>query len=203
MINTIHQIWIGDKVIPDRYRNFCDHIKNSHPDYEYKLWDNKTIDNEFKKDKVYKALTTANVPYSAIVNYLRVMIIHKYGGWYIDVDSELINPINPLQLPTDKESIFGWMDKIIEIAVFYSNPENPMLLEMAKIYSELTTESFYTFKHRENITDIIKSYTTVNILGQRYFYSHLRTSALYIHSKFMHSFDTKNPSTEHSISVVL
>ena len=37
----IHQIWVGGKKIPQKYKKLIKTVKDVHPDWEYKLWTNE------------------------------------------------------------------------------------------------------------------------------------------------------------------
>jgi mannosyltransferase OCH1-like enzyme len=188
MIKIIHQVWIGPNAIPPEYSMFCRDIKTRHTNYQYKFWDNTLVKQEFGNDAVYKIMLSQKLPYALIVDYLRMMIIYKYGGWYVDIDSECISTLDDIKLPTDITAIFGRYDKdIVENSIFYSVPKNPLLLELANVYSNITLDEFLLFNYRNICTNIIQS-TPTQILGQRYFYAYLKTNALVFHSKFMHSF---------------
>lgn len=198
MIKIIHQIWIGTEVPPQKYVKYMKDIQVKHPDYEYILWNNDSINEYFKDDTIYHNLINTNVPIAGIVDYIRMKLLYNFGGWYIDVDSELINPLDSILLPVDKVSIFCTIENVCEIGVIYSDKNNKMLLKLSEIYGNSTYQTFYDFSYRLTISDIIKNDKSAHILGQRYFYAKLRTNALYIHSKFMHSHSIETPFIERS-----
>jgi mannosyltransferase OCH1-like enzyme len=39
----IHQIWIGQKELPEKYKNFSEGIKKLHGDFEHILWTDNTL----------------------------------------------------------------------------------------------------------------------------------------------------------------
>ena len=85
-----HQIWLGSKPLPDCYEEFKESWLQRHPDYEYRLWDDKTA----------KALTLINQNIfdglsnpGAKSDILRYEILYMYGGIYIDTDFECVRRI--------------------------------------------------------------------------------------------------------------
>jgi mannosyltransferase OCH1-like enzyme len=88
----VHQIWIGDNEKPDAWmktiRDFCRDYK-----YQYKLWDEESIkslcfDDTPGLERVYKETTRL----SGKCNILRLLILKKYGGIYIDADCVVLHP---------------------------------------------------------------------------------------------------------------
>jgi len=85
----LHQIWVGYKKIPIEFINFSNSWKKMYSDFEYILWDDDLVDNDNiipnEKLKYYKD----NTYYPAFkADILRYEILKKYGGLYIDMDTE-------------------------------------------------------------------------------------------------------------------
>ena len=86
----IHQIWIGPKKIPKKYLDWGFSWRKNNPDWEYKLWTNKDINNMFmQKRSLYDS--SDNIGFKSDI--VRYEILHKYGGIYIDTDFECIGEI--------------------------------------------------------------------------------------------------------------
>lgn len=78
----IHQIWVGGKC-PEKYLKCCETIQKCNPDYEYKLWTDKDVNNFYLKNrKLYDAVSNKG----AKSDILRYEILLRYGGIYIDTD---------------------------------------------------------------------------------------------------------------------
>jgi len=82
----IHQIWIGPKKIPYKWINsFRIDFMNKYPEWKYYLWTEKEINNfNLKNKKEYNSEKT----YHGKSDILRYEILYKYGGIYIDADSQ-------------------------------------------------------------------------------------------------------------------
>ena len=81
----IHQIWLGPNIRPDIWMNSwkIDYCKQ-YPDWEYKLWTEKEI-NEFGLKN--KAQYEFEKFYNGKSDIARYEILNKYGGLFIDADS--------------------------------------------------------------------------------------------------------------------
>lgn len=88
----IHQIWIGPNPRPS---NFMQTWKDKHPDFEYIFWN----DEEFeKRNMVFACQQRINEmdEWCGKTDIMRLEILYKYGGVYIDADSICIEPIDEL-----------------------------------------------------------------------------------------------------------
>lgn len=97
----IHQTWREAK-LPLPFNILAETWKNTHPDWEYKLWTDGMI-KEFIKDFYPKFLDKYNSYPRKIqqVDVFRYLLLLKEGGVYIDVDFECIENITIL---LEKES---------------------------------------------------------------------------------------------------
>ena len=89
----IHQIWIGDKDIPETYERFKETLLKHHPGWRYKLWTN----DEVKTLKLHnqKLYDEAEEP-AEKANLLRYEILNQFGGIYFDIDFECLKSFEPL-----------------------------------------------------------------------------------------------------------
>jgi mannosyltransferase OCH1-like enzyme len=86
----IHQIWIGPKKIPKKYLNWGKSWIKKNPQWDYKLWTNKEIN---QLSMINRSLydSTKNIGFKSDI--ARYEILYKYGGIYIDTDFECIKEI--------------------------------------------------------------------------------------------------------------
>lgn len=91
----IHQIWIGPNPLPDFYKLLAESWKKMHPDWQYKLWQNEDLENfKLKNSKDFYA---TNLMFER-ADILRLEILEKFGGVYIDMDSECLKPLDELHI---------------------------------------------------------------------------------------------------------
>ncbi len=86
----IHQIWIGSKPLPNKYKKWMKTWQSINKDWEYKLWTDLDIKKmELFNQKAYNS--SSNVGFKSDI--LRYEILNKYGGLYIDTDLECVRKI--------------------------------------------------------------------------------------------------------------
>lgn len=82
----LHQIWLGPKPRP---QHWLDTWKASHPDWEYKLWNENNIPllhNQKQFDTIQS--------YAGKADILRAELLYQHGGVYLDADSECLRPLD-------------------------------------------------------------------------------------------------------------
>jgi inositol phosphorylceramide mannosyltransferase catalytic subunit len=91
---VFHQIWINptQPALPAEYCAYRDTWLEKHPDWEYRLWNLENLDFEPR----CASLLGQAQHFAQMADLLRMEIIHRYGGVYIDVDFECLRPITPL-----------------------------------------------------------------------------------------------------------
>ncbi len=93
----IHQIWgMWDNLPPnEELQGYSDSLKKLNPEYEYTLWNSRTIEIMIEKSypeyyDFYMKLPT-NVHRCDVARYF---ILHKEGGIYADMDIECLLPLD-------------------------------------------------------------------------------------------------------------
>jgi mannosyltransferase OCH1-like enzyme len=82
----IHQIWLGDQA--RRPATWMASWRTQHPDWEYRLW------TEAELFDLECAGQFAALPHFAgKADIARYEILHRYGGIYLDADSECVRPL--------------------------------------------------------------------------------------------------------------
>jgi len=93
----IHQIWVGSP-LPQKYYHWQESWKKYHPDWEYKLWTDKDIE-EFGLTNKHWYDKTPN--YGQKADVARYEILYRLGGVYVDIDFECIQPLDVLHHTCD------------------------------------------------------------------------------------------------------
>jgi mannosyltransferase OCH1-like enzyme len=89
--NNIHQIWVGDKKIPSHIKDYMDEVKELHPKFNYYLWND---DNLPELPQHLKEIYDAYEQPAVKADLLRMYVVHKFGGIYLDADLKTINGLN-------------------------------------------------------------------------------------------------------------
>jgi mannosyltransferase OCH1-like enzyme len=89
----IHQIWLGDKPMPKQHWRWRMELAAMNLDWEIKLWDDNSLTAEgLMLGNLYKPYWS----HASVSNFVRLWIVERYGGVYLDTDMEPLKPIDPL-----------------------------------------------------------------------------------------------------------
>jgi mannosyltransferase OCH1-like enzyme len=87
----IHYVWVGGPV-PQEQQEFIKTWEQTNPDYEIIRWDESNIDFTIPAIKdAYERRQWAKV-----ADFVRLMVVAKHGGIYLDTDFRLYKPLDPL-----------------------------------------------------------------------------------------------------------
>lgn len=91
----IHQIWLGKYTIPPVCSEMMDMWKTMHPLWEYRLWTDRDVEDVFCGSSLREAFMEAGNP-AQKSDIMRLEILRKFGGLYVDVDFECLKPFDHL-----------------------------------------------------------------------------------------------------------
>jgi len=128
----IHYCWFGPNPIPKREMLFLSIWKKKLPDYKFMFWNEKTFNvNDYNYTK--EAYDTKN--YVFITDLLRSYVLVKYGGFYLDMDVEVIKSLDPF---LENRVILGtedWKGGMLT-ALMGAEPNHPFFVEMLNEYAD-------------------------------------------------------------------
>jgi inositol phosphorylceramide mannosyltransferase catalytic subunit len=88
----IHQIWLGGN-LPLKYKKYTESWKRFNPDWEYKLWIDKDVnDVEIPNRTLFESINNLGQK----SDFLRYHILNQFGGIYADTDFECLRSFNSL-----------------------------------------------------------------------------------------------------------
>lgn len=127
----IHYVWFGGKPLPDEYRENIENWKRLMPDYTVMEWNEKNFDvssSRFMR-QAYEAKK-----FAFVADAVRVDVIEKYGGIYLDTDVKVVKPFDGL---LKNEFFIGFEnDGNLETAVFGSEPNHPAVRTLTDFYGK-------------------------------------------------------------------
>ena len=92
----LHQIWIGSQPMPENYAANQKKWQALHPGWIYKFWTNADLEQfSWSSPKIKKVFDQAH-NYAAQADILKIELLHKYGGVYVDLDTEPYEPLDGL-----------------------------------------------------------------------------------------------------------
>lgn len=89
----IHFIWLGGKPLPKIAEKCIASWKKYCPDFEIKRWDESNLDLNCCQ---YVKEACDRKKYAFASDVLRIQKLYEYGGIYLDIDVELLKPIDDL-----------------------------------------------------------------------------------------------------------
>jgi hypothetical protein len=92
MEKNIHQIWVGAYEMPNREKRYVDELRKKNPSWNHYLWTNDNLPTDLSENIVtLMEAYDKQKDYAHQADILRIYLVAKYGGIYLDVDFECIN----------------------------------------------------------------------------------------------------------------
>jgi len=175
----IHQIWIGEKEMPDHCKQFTKEMQEMHPDWEYHLWGNEIFTDIYKDDKYLQNYikNPKLFKYAYISDRIRLLLLRDFGGVYVDVDAKPLKSFNTILSKCSKNiTFFGGVKRtdcneknwIFDCTVYGSAPNSRAINICLDTYKDINwANGGFMFSEvlMDHLDDDILS------LGYEYFYS--------------------------------
>jgi mannosyltransferase OCH1-like enzyme len=88
----LHQVWLGPKPLPEEFGAYRETWREHHPGWRLELWTEDRVPEELRRPEVYDRL---RVP-AERADILRLEVLWRFGGVYVDTDFECRRSIEPL-----------------------------------------------------------------------------------------------------------
>ena len=88
----LHQIWLGDRELPEEFAAYRETWRTHHPAWEHRLWAEDNLPSGLRRPEVYERL---RVP-AERSDILRLEVLWLFGGVYVDTDFECLRPLDPV-----------------------------------------------------------------------------------------------------------
>lgn len=132
---VIHQVWVGDQT--KRPQELMDSWM--FPTWEYQLWTEKEIDEFGLENRQLYDFFMKKKCYHGAADVVRVEVIERLGGVYIDADTECYQPIDEIMEGCTFWSVWSNKEGRIANGVIAAIPEHPILVEYRKAMGEATS----------------------------------------------------------------
>ncbi len=126
----IHTFWFSGDPIPEQYQRCLDSWKRYAPDMEVRIWDLNTY---HPTNCTYFDQAVARKAWAFASDYARADILRRHGGVYMDLDVEMLRPIDDL-LYHDAYMSFESLSRIECGSGMGAAPGNHILEEICKDY---------------------------------------------------------------------
>lgn len=130
---TIHYCWFGGNPLPELAQKCIASWKKYCPDYEIIEWNESNYDISTAPLYVREAYEAKK--WGFVPDYIRLELIYKYGGIYLDTDVEIIKSLDVL---TELKGFCGLEDgKWVALGLgFGAEPGNELLYELMNVYKK-------------------------------------------------------------------
>jgi len=122
----IHQIWIGGNNIPQQYQYYNSTWKKLNPDWNIIIWE----DEDIKKldPDIIKLINQAR-SFAEKADIMRLDILKKYGGVYVDMDTLALKPFDKIIQNYEFVAVTAATDENFEVtnSLIASSINNPII----------------------------------------------------------------------------
>ena len=126
----IHGIWFSGDPMPELYQRCLESWRKYSPDYEIRIWNLETYKPD---DCLFFEQAVVHKNWSFASDYARADLLYRYGGVYMDLDVEILRPIDDL-LYNDAYMGFESLDRIECGSGMGARPNHPILKEICESY---------------------------------------------------------------------
>lgn len=132
MIKKLHYCWFGPNDKPEKVLKCIDSWKKYMPDWEIIEWNESNYD---VNSSPFIKFHYEHKRYAKVSDYVRIQMVNKYGGLYLDTDVELLTDISSFcetpffALESEKTPPEGSIGTGLG---FYCEPNNDILKEYLK-----------------------------------------------------------------------
>src|SRR2546429_5904594 len=89
---VFHQIWLGPNPLPEEYQRYQQTWLDCHPGWELRMWTEENLPEGLRRPEAYEKLRAP----AERANILRLELLWRFGGVYVDTDFECLRSIEPL-----------------------------------------------------------------------------------------------------------
>lgn len=89
---VFHQIWLGDAPLPAEYRKYQKSWLRHNQGWDLRLWTETDLPDDLERPEIYERLRQP----AERSDMLRLELLKRYGGVYVDSDFECRRPLEPL-----------------------------------------------------------------------------------------------------------
>jgi mannosyltransferase OCH1-like enzyme len=88
----LHRVWVGPEPLPDEFAAYGESWRRHHPDWDMRLWTDDRLPGDLTRSEAYERLRRP----SERSNIIRLELLFRFGGVYVDTDFECLRPLDPL-----------------------------------------------------------------------------------------------------------
>jgi len=89
---SFHQVWVGGTPFPEEFRRYQESWRAHHPGWEFNFWTDDNLPGDLRRPEAYDR---ERIP-AERSDIIRLDLLWRHGGVYIDTDLECLRPIDAL-----------------------------------------------------------------------------------------------------------
>lgn len=161
-----HQIWLGPDSFPQEFEMYQKTWIKFHPNWELMFWNEENLPTGLKRKEIYERLRSP-VERSDL---LRLEVVNRFGGIYMDTDFECLRSVEPLIKGVDL--FVAYLDeKRTNNAIIGAVPEHPLL---SLAIDEAAPREFFGYDKAAAgplfLDKLVKQYAGIKIFAPHIFY---------------------------------
>jgi mannosyltransferase OCH1-like enzyme len=164
----IHQVWVGPDPLPERFSEYQRTWRDHHPDWDLRFWTDGNLPEDLRRPESYDRLRS---PIERC-DLLRLELVWREGGVYVDCDFECLRPLDPLLEGTD--FLLGYSKPgRVNHALMGAIPHHPLL---GRALDEIRPRDVFGYDKDATgpgfFTRLVAQYEDLPILDPELFYPH-------------------------------
>ena len=162
----LHQVWVGAHPMPEEFADYRESWRRHHPSWEMRLWTEESLPDDLVRPEVYERLRSP----AERSDIIRLEVLYRFGGVYVDTDVECLRPIDPL-VEESGDFFVGAVKGKVENAVIGATAGHP-ILERALRELQPVTEYGVDLTQGTGpwfLTALLRDYPEVTIYPQEVF----------------------------------
>jgi mannosyltransferase OCH1-like enzyme len=165
--HVFHQVWVGPDPLPEEFTGYRQTWLDHHPGWELHLWTDRNLPGGFRRPEVYERIRS---PVERC-DILRLELLFRFGGVYVDTDFECLRPIDPLIEGLDFFAADIERGRVNH-AILGAVAGHPIL---DRALDEIRPREFFGYDKESTgplfFDRILKDYPEAKVLEKRYFYA--------------------------------
>jgi mannosyltransferase OCH1-like enzyme len=164
----LHQVWVGPNPMPPEYLDYRESWRRHHPEWEMRLWTEDSLPDDLVRPEVYERLRSP----AERSDIIRLEVVFRFGGVYVDTDIECLRPIDPLLEDAGDFFVYTARGGKVENAVIAAAPGHPILERALRDLSPATEHGVDLTQGTGPwfLTRLLREYPDVTIYPQELFY---------------------------------
>jgi mannosyltransferase OCH1-like enzyme len=156
--------------MPLEYEGYRESWRRHHPEWEMRLWTDDSLPGDFVRPEAYERLRNP----AERSDIIRLEVLYRFGGVYVDTDVECLRPIDPL-LQEDVDFFAGYVvPGKVQNAVIAAEPGHPVLEQALRELRPVTEYGVQTALLRgtgpEFLTALLREHPQVTVYPPEVFY---------------------------------